>query len=900
MSGQPKYKIAIWNANGLQQHALEIKTFLIEQKIDIMMISETHFTDRNYIRIPKYNLYHTTHPDNKSHGGTAIIIREDIKHYEREKFEKSYLQATSVTIEDVHGPTTLSAIYCPPKHNNKKVHFEELFNTLGNKFLAGGDYNAKHPTWGSRITTTKGREIIKTMKANNLQQLSTGEPTYWPSDKNKIPDAIDFCITKGIDTKKCVTESNYDLSSDHSLVIITVYSKIPNKVKQPSLYNGKTNWNVFRDKLDNLISLDQKLKTELDIEIAVENLTKNIQEAAWLATPDYKTLQYHTETCPTIKEKIAVRRRLRKQWQRDRTEDNKKKLNKATKELKTLIGKKENQSLQDYLENLTSTQETEHSLWKATRRLSMPQLTNPPIKNSNNNWARSDQEKAEVFAKYLQNVFKPFPSEITTEEEKEIIDYLDTPLQMEVPIRKFTKTEITQIVRQEINIKKAPGFDLITGKILQELSEKCFKLITFIFNAMLRVSYFPCTWKVAQIIMIPKPGKKPEDVTSYRPISLLPILSKVFEKLYVKRLKLIINQKKLIPDHQFGFRDRHGTIEQVHRLVNQINKDLNAKRYCSAAFLDVSQAFDRVWHTGLQFKLKTLLPHPHYQLLKSYLTDRQFLVKQGSEYTDLHLIHSGVPQGSVLGPTLFLLYTADMPKTRTTTIATYADDTAILASHIDPVAASRNLQTNLNCIQKWLKTWRIRVNETKSTHVTFTLGRETCPPVKINNCIIPQAEDAKYLGMYLDRRLTWKKHIFTKRKQLGIKLRKMYWLIGRKSRLSLENKLLLYKSILKPVWTYGIQLWGTASNSNIEILQRFQNKVIRAIVDAPYYVSNKVIQHDIRMESIREVIHQYSASYSERVLVHPNVLVNQLNVPAAGEVRRLKRLIPSDLVMGSR
>ena len=184
-------------------------------------------------------------------------------------------------------------------------------------------------------------------------------------------------------------------------------------------------------------------------------------------------------------------------------------------------------------------------------------------------------------------------------------------------------------------------------------------------------------------------------------------------------------------------------------------------------------------------------------------------------------------------------------------IAAYVNDTVILAPHIDPASASRNLQTNLNKIQHWLKVWRIKVNETKSTHVTFTLRRETCPPGKINNYELPQAEDAKYL----DRRLTCGKHILTKRKQLGLKLSNMYWLIGCKSRLSLDNKILLYKSILKPVWTYGIQLWGTASISNINIIQRFQIKILRIIADVPYYVSNKIIRRDIPLETVKEAIH---------------------------------------------
>jgi hypothetical protein len=184
----------------------------------------------------------------------------------------------------------MSAIYCPPKHLNKKEHFEGFFKTLGNKFFAGGDYNAKHPTWGSRLITPKGRELLKAMKANNLQHLSTGEPTYWPTDRNRIPDVIDFCITKGIDTKKCKVETCLDLSSDHLIVMLTVHSQILNKEKQPSLHNSKTDWDAFREKLNSLISLNQPLKTEVDIEPAVEYLTKSNQEAAWSAMPTYEAL----------------------------------------------------------------------------------------------------------------------------------------------------------------------------------------------------------------------------------------------------------------------------------------------------------------------------------------------------------------------------------------------------------------------------------------------------------------------------------------------------------------------------------------------------------------------------------------------------------------------------------
>jgi len=123
--------------------------------------------------------------------------------------------------------------------------------------------------------------------------------------------------------------------------------------------------------------------------------------------------------------------------------------------------------------------------------------------------------------------------------------------------------------------------------------------------------------------------------------------------------------------------------------------------------------------------------------------------------------------------------------------------------------------------------------------------------VQLNSTYLIQPDNAKYLGKYLDRRLTWRKHITTKRKHLDLQFRKLYWILGRKSKLSLVNKLLVYKAILKSVWTYGVQLWGTASNSNIEILERFQSKVLWIITDAPWYVPNTMLRCDLQVLSVK-------------------------------------------------
>ena len=149
------------------------------------------------------------------------------------------------------------------------------------------------------------------------------------------------------------------------------------------------------------------------------------------------------------------------------------------------------------------------------------------------------------------------------------------------------------------------------------------------------------------------------------------------------------------------------------------------------------------------------------------------------------------------------------------------------------------------------------------------------------------------IGIHLDRRLTRQKHIFTERKQLELQLHRVYWIIGRKSKLSLENKLLIYKTILKPTWTYGIPLWGTASNSNIEIRQRFQNQVLRPIANAPRYAPNTILHTDLQIPTVKEEITNFSTKYREKLITHPDELIPALLVDE--EPKRLKRFKPTEL-----
>jgi hypothetical protein len=176
--------------------------------------------------------------------------------------------------------------------------------TLGIRFLAGGVFNAKNTNWGSRITTTKGREIQKSIRNLNSMCITTRQPTYWPSDPQKIPD-LDFYIAKGINPKNILAESSLELTSDHTPILVTIQTSAQRKPKTPSLTSSKTNWDTFREQLDSLLTLEIPLKSTLDIEDAVETVTKAIQAAVWQATADRE------DTCITIRCPIKLKEKLR-------------------------------------------------------------------------------------------------------------------------------------------------------------------------------------------------------------------------------------------------------------------------------------------------------------------------------------------------------------------------------------------------------------------------------------------------------------------------------------------------------------------------------------------------------------------------------------------------------------
>jgi hypothetical protein len=206
-----------------------------------MLLSETHFTSKSYFSIAGYNICTANHPD-KAQGGTAILIKSTILYAEHPSYMKPELQATIIQVQAPHRHITIVSTYCPPRHNMTVAHFDS-FQTLGPCFIVGGDYNSKHTLWGSRLTTTKGRALATFIHTKNYSALSTGTPTYWPTDPRKIPDLSDFIIS-GFSPSYADIQPSYDLSSDHTPIIATLSTTIVTEESTPKLHNSRTNWQI--------------------------------------------------------------------------------------------------------------------------------------------------------------------------------------------------------------------------------------------------------------------------------------------------------------------------------------------------------------------------------------------------------------------------------------------------------------------------------------------------------------------------------------------------------------------------------------------------------------------------------------------------------------------------------
>ena len=424
-----------------------------------------------------------------------------------------------------------------------------------------------------------------------------------------------------------------------------------------------------------------------------------------------------------------------------------------------------------------------------------------------------------------------------------------------------------------------------------------------LFNLSLFSGKFPDCWKIARVAPIFKSGQR-DDRSNYRPISVLPLISRLFEKLLYDQFYDYLNTNKLIYRHQSGFRSLHSVVTCLMKNTNDWYLNIDKGEYTGLIFIDLKKAFDTVDHNILLQKLaKYSVNGLEHDWFASYLNNRKQFCKVNGVSSSISDINCGVPQGSCLGPLLFLIYINDLPfSLEKAHVSMYADDTTISHSSMSLADLQHDLNWDISNLQDWLHGNNLSLNVVKTQSLIVGSGPnirkiqsqpDAQPAFVINNDNIEIVSSFKYLGVQVDNQLKWDDHIdMVKKKALQalglVKYSKKY--------LSSEVLAKMYRGLVEPHLSYCCSVWGNCSKRKIDSLQKVQNRAARIVMNSGYDASAAPLIQSLGWPTISSLIHKETATMVYKSLneLAPEYMRN-LFTRCSGSNGRVLRSTDTDL-----
>ena len=403
----------------------------------------------------------------------------------------------------------------------------------------------------------------------------------------------------------------------------------------------------------------------------------------------------------------------------------------------------------------------------------------------------------------------------------------------EFKINLITPYEVKLII-DKLDITKSTGLDGIGPKIIKHCGDYITPAIASIINNSILSGVYPDALKEARVIPIYKSGNR-DDANNYRPISILPTMSKIFERHIASQMLSYFDKTDIIHRKQSGFRKNHSCSTALTHLIDLWLHDIDIGKYIGTVFLDLKKAFDLVDHQILIYKLKLYhFSEISIKLFKSYLSNRKQLLKVGEVTSEMLYTVSGVPQGSILGPLLFLLYINDIVYSSIDIhIDLYADDSTMYESGYDLKSIQTKLQNNLNDIEIWCKLNNMAVNPSKSKCMVMgtkqKVKRKTIH-LLLNGSVLENVTVQKLLGVLIDNTLSWRSHIDNVCKKVG---RQVALLKRITYFLTFDMKIMFYNAYILPIFDYCCPIWGKDNKTYINKLSKLQKRIAKIILKYP-------------------------------------------------------------------
>ena len=804
---------------------------------------------------------------NLSKGGCGLIYKETLNITVRTdlNIENHTINNSTLTVENMWfqlGPIIIGVIYrhpgcsmaCIDSFTNQLDKIMKTINKENKQCYILGDINLD----GLKVNFNDHvRKCFDTMLENNFIPTIT-KPTRIFNSSVSLIDHI-LINTNTIKDKKSITTGNiYSGITDHLPIFISTKIKGRCKSERPIIrIFGEKNTNKFTEMIKNT-DWSEFYKTN-NVDKALDIIYANWSSAYEKSFPQKRlSISKSKEKrwiTPELKKLIKMKEISHKKAMANPTIENKTIFNKIrnslTNKLRQAHGQYYQNKIQEEKQNLKVMWDIFGSVINPKKMKQSSKINSLEI---NNKKITDDQEIANTINNFFSTIGPKLAEKHKTNPNSHT-KYLTNRINNTMYLFPTDQLEITNLI-MNLNKKKPGGSDNISPKLLIAAKTSMIPLLEHLFNLSFKTKTVPEKLKIAKLIPIFKKQLDEERILpgNYRPISLLSIINKLLEKLMYSRLMSFINKHKILYKYQFGFRKNHSTTLALIEITDNILKDLEEGKCSAGIFIDFQKAFDTVDHGILLSKLEHYgIRGPVLQWVKSYITNRQQYAYVNGKNSTKQQITCGVPQGSVLGPLLFLIYTNDIGNSTESKIRLFADDTNSFVNSENYTELKKVITKTLKEIFTWCKDNKLTINIDKTCYSIFHKPTQKIPKqlnnLKIDKHTIKREETSKYLGLLIDDTLSYKAHIT----DLTTKLTKIinsFKIV--KHYVPINNRMLLFDAYFNSKIQYGIELYGSANETLIKKLQVKQNRALKTLLNLDYMTPTLKLHKDLKILLVKD------------------------------------------------
>lgn len=700
----------------------------------------------------------------------------------------------------------------------------EITNMNFSHVLVMGDFNFPNINWDNMTTNTQNinaddYKFVEYVQDNYWYQ-HVKEATRWR--ENEEPHILDLVFTNEADMIENISYLSPLGKSDHVVItfLFKCYTVLEQKTKMIKCYNRtdyvKMNRSVaatpWTEILERSNDINEKWMNFKETLMEIENKYVPVRKVVIGKSGKYR-YPLDRETLKKIKEKHA----LGKKAKRSRSPDSQERYKKCRNQVRRITRK-----LRKKFEHDLALRSKTHpkAVWqyiksKSKTKVEVGDLYMQPG-DPNTPKIEDNKAKANVLAKYFSDVFTVERGEVPTLENR-LITYELEPLNID--------ESMVRTLLKGLKTNKAPGPDQISPWILKELADSIAMPLTLLFSYSLRCGVVPDEWKRASVSPIFKKGDKSE-AGNYRPVSLTSVVCKILETVVRDHLVNHMKRNLLFSNQQYGFLKGKSTTMQLLNVLDVWTEALDSGSAIDCVYLDFQKAFDKVPHKRLLGKLHSNgINNGTIKWIESFLTGRQQSVRVAGCNSDWHSVTSGVPQGSVLGPILFVIYVNDLPERIRTNIFMFADDTKIFNT-IKTQADNQDLQDDLNILEEWCLKWQLRLHPEKCK--LLHVGRENVPPwsYQLGDTGVSCVDLEKDIGVTIDNKLKFEEHLMEKvnkaNAMMGVIRRTFQFLDSR-------SFVVLYKAMVRSFFDYASPVWQPYSKGLIEKMESVQRRATKLV-----------------------------------------------------------------------